>query len=821
LKKFRKYFFKALKITVALFLVLCIVVFAYVSVNKDKIIKQVTHEIEAKLNGNLSVGKVELSFVRNFPSVSVLLHDVTLTDTMFAKHKHIFFRGDEVFVSLAIMKLVKKQPPLNGLRIDGGEIYLFTDTSGYTNTYLLHGKKDSTKVADANKTSTDFKSIELNKVRITIDDQKRGKLHDLAVNMLKAKLDDAGDVFSIAAKTDILVKNLAFNTSRGSFLKEKTFTGNFDMQFNKKMQQLQFDSIQVKISGQPFNLTGRFDLAGANPQFMMRLHSRRIAYPFVRTLMPEKISQSLAIVSLDKPLDVSATIGGPLKGGDPLVYATWVTQNTTLQTPFLDFDNASFSGYFTNEVVPGLPRKDPNSKIEINNFSASWHELPVTSGKIEILNLTTPLLTCDLASNFDLATLNDLIGSSSLKLQSGTGALRLNYNGPIVKNNNTNSFLNGNISFKNGNILYAARDVEMKNVNGRMVFRNSDVFIENLQSTVLGQQIVMQGQARNLLTLINTEPDKANIDWNIYSPSLNLGAFTYLLSARKKASSGGKDKRALAATAARIDRLLDEGRLHVTLKTDRLLYKNFEAGNVTANVTLLQDRYIINDVSMDHAGGHMGLTGSLVSVAGNFHQAQLNVKMDNVDVSRVLKSFDNFGQDGITYQSLQGDLSAKVDASMLIDGKGKVLPSSLASTVDFSLKNGVLNNYEPVKKLQRFVFKNRDFENIRFAELKNRLEIKNQEIKINRMEIQSSVMSMFVEGIYSQRGGTDMSIQVPLSNLKKRAADFNPENMGTDKKVGSSIHIRGRPGPDGNVKFKLDLFNKFEKDKDKPKAKAK
>ena len=64
-----------------------------------------------------------------------------------------------------------------------------------------------------------------------------------------------------------------------------------------------------------------------------------------------------------------------------------------------------------------------------------------------------------------------------------------------------------------------------------------------------------------------------------------------------------------------------------------------------------------------------------------------------------------------------------------------------------------------------------------------------------------------------------MSIQVPLNNLKKRGADFNPENMGAQKKGGGSIYIRGRPGPDGNVKFKLDLFNRYDKEKEKSKTK--
>jgi hypothetical protein len=81
------------------------------------------------------------------------------------------------------------------------------------------------------------------------------------------------------------------------------------------------------------------------------------------------------------------------------------------------------------------------------------------------------------------------------------------------------------------------------------------------------------------------------------------------------------------------------------------------------------------------------------------------------------------------------------------------------------------------------------------------------------MEIQSNVMSMFVEGIYNQKGTTDLSIQIPLNNLKKRGDYYIPENRGVDKKAGSSIFIRGRPGEDGNIKFKLDLFNKFDKEK--------
>ena len=786
------------------------------SVNKQKIIKQVTDEIGKKLNGKVSIGNVELSFFSHFPRVSVALHNVMITDTMYAHHHHPFFSGEDVFVNVSVVNMITKKSFINGFRIDKGSLYLYTDTGGYTNKYLFNPKSNPAKGAVNNNERNELKNIALNNVRITDDDKQKNKLFDIQVNNLDLDLEDRDStVFLFSANANMLIHNLAFNLPRGSFVKEKKFIGNFDLRYDKKLKQIQLDSIDIAIADHLFNITARFDMAGDNRQFSLKVNTKNIYYAFARSLLTHKIDSALSIGDVEKPLTINANLSGPLKGGDPLIFVNFSTGDTHLKTPFVDFDNATFKGYFTNEVVEGLPRQDPNSEIVLTNFTATWQDLPVTSDKIEVVNLVVPVLSCDLQSHFPLTTLNDIIGSTSIQLQSGDGSASITYKGPLTKNNNTNSFINGFVSIKNGAVLYAPRDVELKNVNGKIVFKNSDVFVENLQCTALNNKIVMDGKALNLLTLIDAEPNKVNIDWNIFSPSLNLGAFTFLLKSRKKVVAVSNSKRKLVKMADKIDKVLDQGSVVVTLKANHLIYKKFQATNALANITLLQNLYLINNVSMDQAGGRMEIKGSLIAQNANMHHAKINVLLDNVDVSKTLEAFNNFGQDGITSEVIEGKLTAKIDASLDVNDEGKADPGSLESIVDFSLKDGVLNNFEPVKKLQIFLFKNRDFENIRFAELKDRFEIKNGDVKINRMEIQSSIMSMFVEGVYNKKGTTDISIQVPLSNIHKRGADFNPENIGTDKKGGSSIHLRGRPGPDGNIKFKLDLFNKFKKEKEK------
>ena len=814
MKKFLPVALKVLAALIMLIIIFYAGVFFYIKANKAKIIKDLTEKVSDKLDGKLTIGDADVSIFKNFPRIAIVLKDVSLTDSLYAQHKHAFFAAKDVFVNLNFFKLIKKEDPLSGLVLRNANIYFYTDTSGYSNTYLLKSKKDTS--GGPKKTSNDItlKKVELQNVRFILDDRKREKLHDFDIKKVSMNLNDKADILNVNTDAKLFINSMAFNLPKGTFLKESSFQGNFKLSYGKVSQVLSFDSIDIKIAGKPFNLSGKFDLGDKNPAFSLNIYASKILYEDVKKLLPTRIAKSLSMVSLNKPVNAVAKLKGPLQGGEPFIYAQWKVENADMVTQFLDFEDASFTGYFSNEVVAGQPRYDPNSVITINNLKAKWRNLPVSSKKIEILNLETPILTCDLRSSFDLTELNEVIPINSIQLLSGNADVILDYKGPVAKNNNTNSFLNGSIAFKNGTMLYAPRNVELKAVNGALVFKNSDVFIQNLQCNILNNKIVMNGTAKNVLTLINTDANRVKIDYNIFSPDLNLGSFTYLLKKKnnvvKKVSS---NKKSFGDMAVKIDDLLEKSTIDMSLNVDRLTYKKFEASNAKASITLLQDRYIINNVSMQATGGSMNIKGQLLNSSGAYHTANINADVNSVDVKKLFYSFNNFGQDGIVAANLEGQLTAKVNTVLKINDDGEVVPSSVNGGVNFSLKNGALNNFEPIKKIQNFIFKKRDFDNITFAELKDNLVIKNGDIKLNRMEIQSSILTLFVEGVYSKKTGSDLSIQIPLNNLKKRDEDYNPVNIGTKSKVGKSIFLRGKTGSDGNVNFKLDLFNKFQKDK--------
>jgi len=67
-----------------------------------------------------------------------------------------------------------------------------------------------------------------------------------------------GRQLSLNTHIDAMVKSFAFNTEKGSFLKDKSLAGHFTLQFKHASKIFQFRKITVRIDGHPFLLTGRF-----------------------------------------------------------------------------------------------------------------------------------------------------------------------------------------------------------------------------------------------------------------------------------------------------------------------------------------------------------------------------------------------------------------------------------------------------------------------------------------------------------------------------------------------------------------------------------
>ena len=328
-----------------------------------------------------------------------------------------------------------------------------------------------------------------------------------------------------------------------------------------------------------------------------------------------------------------------------------------------------------------------------------------------------------------------------------------------------------------------------------------------------GNHFEINASGINLNGLTDQNLSKASVECNVFTPSLDLDDFRTVFSPRKiKSSKKGKSK--LSATTEKIDDILNKGNLQMNIKANHVNLKNFNADNVAAQILFHGNDWEIQKANLAHAGGSLSLTSTLREVNSNYHSATANLIAKSVDVRKLFYAFDNFGLSDITYHNLKGTLNANADLAFATNNDGHVIPGTMDGTVDFSIRNGALIDFLPIEKLQGIAFLNRDLSNITFAELKDKLTIKGTEIQIPRMEIASSAITMYVEGVYSLKNKTDLSIQVPWSNLARKDSTYKPVNKGTDARVGPSVWLRAKSDETGKIKIGLQLFGKHKRNKD-------
>jgi len=798
---------------IAIFIGMWLIVWGYVIINKKSLLSKVNAELTTKVRGEISIGDIEPSLLSTFPNISIRLSQVVVRDSLWKFHHHDLFNADRVFIRFRLLSLFTGSPDISKVIIDNGAIFIFSDTAGYSNEYLFQSKKTTENNKSTSKLS--IPDIEMKKVLLTVDLKDRKKLYDFNISQLNCYIRQIENSLSLNVKTDLVVKSLAFNTERGSFIKEKPVRGKFNLKVDLTRKKLAFNNIELKIDDHPFSITGMFDFTSVPLLYYFDIKTSNILFKNATSLVTDKIRLRLDSFTVENSIDISAVIDGrSLPNNTPVVDIDVKFKNNNVTIPIGRFDDASFTGHFNNKVVKSEGCSDDNSGLYFTGCTAKWENLAVRSDSVKIINLKHPVMDCDIHAAFELSALNELLGTNNIAFVSGSCNADARYHGIVMKADTASVGIFGNINLQQASIRYVPRNLLFTDCSGSLVFDDKDFFVKQLKTHIGNSNLIMNGAVKNLTSLIDKSPEKLTLKWSITSPKIVLSDFMSFLNKRSTAAPKKASAKKIVKLANQVDKLLNDCSVELQVNADRLIYKKFNADKVAANLQLTDKMVILKNVLVEHAGGTLALNGSLTEDI-NQNQIKINSNMVNVDVTKVFTAFDNFGQDGIIDKNLKGRLTANIAITGSINSKAEIDQDNLKGEIDLHLKDGALINFDPVKKISQTAFKNRDFSDIHFADLTDKLEINGTKIKVNRMEIQSTVLTMFVEGTYDVRKGSDFGIQIPLSNLAKRGADFEPRNKGVNSKTGMSINLRARTGEDGKVKVSWDPFKNALKKKNK------
>ena len=790
-----------LKVVGALFVLLLIIwlgVAAYIQLNKQYILKTVTNQLNDELSGRLTIEKMEPALIQGFPGISVSLKNVLLRDSLWNEHRHDLLKADEVYISIDAISVIIGSPTIKNITVNNGNIYLFTDSNGYSNTSLFKVKPSSDKSKSGN--GKKLNRLNLNDVTAVYENKMQSKLFNLYINNFNGKITYKNNGWSANAKLNALVSNLAFNTDRGSFLTNKTIAFDLGLLFNNKKKILSIPKQEIRINDNSIKLGGNFSFDETVTDFNLDIDAKSITLKEASELLPRVIAKKLDRYILVNPVSVQAEIKGKLKHEkDPLVKVYWQTKDNVIKYNNETITNSNFAGYFTNQLKKELKRTDSNSVISFYQMKGTWMDIPFNADSIIINNLTKPVLAGKFVSNFPLSKLNPIIGEQTFSFKDGTAQLNISYQAPFNQKTYTNRFITGSIKIKNAAATYKPRNLPIKNVRLNLDFKGQDLYVNDMQLESGSNKLRMNGSVKNVTNFYYTNPSKILLDWNISSQQLNLSEFLAFLGKRKSSNPSPKS---LNSISRQLDKMLDEASVHMRMKVNRVLYKKFIAENVISNIVLKQSGIEIKNVSLKHAGGSLKISGN-INQGGSVNKMAVRTEIVKANIQQLFYAFNNFGQTGITDKNISGTFSALVNASGSIKNDGTVVPRSIKGTVDFNLRNGALINFEPIQKVGSFAFPNRNFKNITFENLKNTLTITGNSVIIPPMQISSSVINIFLEGVYGFTSGTNIALQVPLRNPKRDSMIVDRVEKDRRAKKGIVINLHTVEGPDGKVKFKL------------------
>lgn len=789
-------------------IVLIIVIFIglalYVGANKKELQASITKELNKNLNGNLTIATIEPTFLKGFPNVSVSLKKVEIKDSLWNVHHHSLLTAGDLDISVNTMALLKGTIEIKKVTINDASIYLYTDSNGYSNTSVFKKKpKKEPEVKDDSSSPAQLRRFDLNAVRFILDNRKGNKLFLFAIQDFSGKIDYPSSGWKADVNLKTLVRSLAFNTKRGSFVKDKLLEGKMDIAYNEKAGIIEVKPNVLNIGADPFILGAKFKISKDPVEFSISVEAPGILWKSASALLAPNISSRLNMFNLDKPIFAKAIIEGNMgAGGDPSIFVKAAIKDNTLTGFGGVVDNCNFSGVYTNNFINGKGYTDENSAIKLYHFSGSYKELPFTIDTVFIHNLDKPVATGIFKSQFNVAKLSTVLGTDVLNFTKGTADVKLNYSADIVDFKLNKPMLTGTINVKNADVSYVPRGVNFKNTSISLDFKGPDLLIHDIRLQSGKSVVFMDGSVKNFLNLYYNSPEKILLNWRMHSQNLYLGDFLAFLGARKN-STPIKSKNKSNNFATQMNTMLEKGNAEINLRVDKVHYSRFTGSNATADIFLSENGLNLKNVSLKHGGGSIKLNGKLQQ-NGRLNNFALNTVVSNVNISDFFYSFENFGLESPTYKNLKGSFFAKTNVTGSIDGQGKLNPGSMNGNVNFDLKKGALLNYNAVKSIGKFAFPFRNLDNITFDNLNGNFDIKGRLVTIKPMMINSSLLNMNLAGVYATTGkGTNILLDVPLRNPKKDEDITDKQELKERRMKGIVIHILATDGEDGKIKFKL------------------
>ena len=199
------------------------------------------------------------------------------------------------------------------------------------------------------------------------------------------------------------------------------------------------------------------------------------------------------------------------------------------------------------------------------------------------------------------------------------------------------------------------------------------------------------------------------------------------------------------------------------------IYHRIDLQNIHTRLRTSHNHYIyVDTLDLNAAGGNITMTGYFNGSDPKHIYLKPDLRFRNVDLDKLLFKFENFGQDAIVSENLHGKLTAD------IKGKIRMYPDMIPDIdqseihMNVQVLDGRLENYEYMLLLSDYLG-DKDLSSVRFDTLQNHMDIKNGQLTIPNMTIESTIGHFELSGKQDMNFNMEYFIRIPWAVIKEGA----------------------------------------------------
>jgi hypothetical protein len=750
LKRVRKFLLYLLLVIVVLIGAAVAGVFFF----KDRIIKQFVTEANKQLNTPVTIGKIDVSLFEDFPKLSIVLNNVYVEDSR--PEKSPLLTAKTISFQMNAIGVWNGDYTVKGLKVSNSEVNIRIDKKGNTNYVVL--KESDSKGGDGS-VSFALKDVSLINTKVNYVDASSKQDMIFTSTDLMASIEWTDDLYDIHAKGEITSDKMLIDGI--SYLQGKSFESNMDLIYDdaRKNIVIKPSTLQLKRAG--FTVEGTYTWKDRNI-VNITTSGTNADIQTLLSLLPGNISKKVDKYQSNGDVYFNARLKGEISPHkDPSLSIDFGFNDATIFHPDYrtKIEHASMTGSFaTSEVsdlrLASIVLKNIKGQLNNENFEANF-----------ILNdFVNPEVICDFKGKLDAASVMNFYPVESIKNLSGSLVADVSFDGKIdlLKNKATAQRVStvGTIDLQNINFTYGKEEVVLENLNGNLRFNNNDLALSNVSGKLADSDFILNGFFKNIITFLLFEGQPIGIETDLKSKHLDVDQLFAL------AFGNETDNNAQEYTFSISPNIY----LNFNCDVSSLNYKKFLAKNVKGDLLVKNEVAVSRNLSFQSMGGDLSLSGIIDAKNHKAIDLVSTINVRDIHVDSAFYVFDNFQQDFIEHKHLKGRATAEVNMEMTLNEHLKLFPETLIADISVAIKNGQLNNFEPMQKLNKYL-DDEGLSKLRFADLKNDIHIENKTVYIPQMDIRSNLTDLKISGTHTFDQAINYRIATPFRRKKVKDLD--------------------------------------------------